>query len=107
MAQIKVTIIENGSPVGAGWRLVYGDKVKTTDANGQIKWVNVSASYAASLAFNIVRPDGFAGPGGAGAVQAGGPQRDFGATVGIRPAADGEFGTLREPVAEPNRQAAE
>ena len=41
------------------------------------------------------------------AIKAGATKRDFDATVGIHPTAAEEFVTLREPVAEPSRQAAE
>ncbi len=41
------------------------------------------------------------------AIKAGATKRDFDATVGIHPTSAEEFVTMREPVAEPQRQAAE
>ena len=69
MATITGTIKQNGTAVGAGWTLVYGDSgagIKTTDSNGQFTWDDVADSFKAVLAFVILDASGESRMGGSG-----------------------------------------
>lgn len=69
MATITGTITQNGTAVGAGWKLVYGDSgsgIKTTDSNGQFTWDDVAGSFKAVLAYVILDDSGATRIGGAG-----------------------------------------
>ena len=69
MATMDVFITEGGSAVGSGWTLVYGDSGtghKTTDANGQIHYASIPASFRACLAFCIIDDAGTLRMGGGG-----------------------------------------
>lgn len=82
MATITGTITQSGTPVGAGWTLVYGDSgsgIKTTDSNGQFTWDDVADSFKAALAFVILDDSGVARTGGAGMLIVAGGNHTFGA----------------------------
>ena len=69
MATITGTIKQNGTAVGAGWQLVYGDSgagIKTTDSNGQFTWDDVASSFKAALVFVILDDSGNSRLGGSG-----------------------------------------
>ena len=69
MATITGTITQNGSAVGAGWTLVYGDSgsgIKTTDSSGQFTWDDVADSFKAVLAYVILDGSGNTVWGGVG-----------------------------------------
>ena len=69
MATITGTIKQNGTAVGAGWQLVYGDSgagIKTTDSNGQFTWDAVADSFKAALVFEILDDSGETRLGGSG-----------------------------------------
>ena len=69
MATITGTIKQNGTAVGAGWTLVYGDSgsgIKTTDSNGQFTWDDVASSFKAALVFVVLDASGETKTGGAG-----------------------------------------
>ena len=69
MATITGTITQNGTAVGAGWTLVYGDSgsgIKTTDSNGQFTWDDVASSFKAVLTFVILDASGNSRLGGSG-----------------------------------------
>ena len=69
MATITGTIKENGTAVGAGWKLVYGDSgsgIKTTDSNGQFTWDDVANSFKAVLTFVVLDASGETRAGGSG-----------------------------------------
>jgi len=69
MATITGTITQSGTPVGAGWTLVYGDSgsgIKTTDSNGQFTWDDVADSFKAALVFVILDDSGETRAGGSG-----------------------------------------
>ena len=69
MATITGTIKENGTAVGAGWQLIYGDSgsgIKTTDSNGQFTWDDVADSFKAVLTFVILDASGNPRLGGSG-----------------------------------------
>ena len=75
MATITGTINQNGTPVGAGWTLVYGSSgagIKTTDSNGQFTWDDVADSFKAVLAFVILDAAGATVMGGSGQLIAAG-----------------------------------
>ena len=81
MATITGTITQNGTAVGAGWTLVYGDSgsgIKTTDSNGQFTWDDVADSFKAALAFVILDDSGVARTGGAGMLIVAGGNHTFG-----------------------------
>ena len=80
MATITGTIKQNGTPVGAGWTLVYGDSgsgIKTTDSNGQFTWDDVASSFKAVLTFVILDDSGTARTGGAGTLIVAGGSTTF------------------------------
>ena len=61
MATITGTITENGTAVGAGWTLVYGDSgagIKTTDSSGQFTWDDVADTFKAVLTYVILDKSG-------------------------------------------------
>jgi hypothetical protein len=69
MATITGTISRNGTAVGAGWKLVYGDSgsgIKTTDSNGQFTWDGVANSFKAVLNYVILNASDEATVGGSG-----------------------------------------
>ena len=69
MATITGTITQNGTAVGAGWQLVYGDSgsgIKTTDSNGQFTWDDVANSFKAVLKYVILDASGATRMGGSG-----------------------------------------
>ncbi len=80
MATITATINENGTPVGSGWKLVYGDSgtgVRTTNGSGVITWASVPASFEAVLAYNVIDDAGTSRVGGAGLYIAAGGSYEF------------------------------
>ncbi len=80
MATITGTIKENGTAVGAGWQLVYGDSgagIKTTDSNGQFTWDDVADSFKAVLAFVILDDSGATRMGGSGTLIVAGGSTTF------------------------------
>ena len=80
MATITGTIKENGTAVGAGWKLVYGDSgagIKTTDSNGQFTWDDVADSFKAVLTFVILDDSGDARMGGSGTLIVAGGSTTF------------------------------
>ena len=80
MATITGTIKENGTAVGAGWLLVYGDSgagIKTTDSNGQFTWDDVADSFKAVLAFVILDDSGATRMGGSGTLIVAGGSTTF------------------------------
>ena len=82
MATITGTIKQNGTAVGAGWTLVYGDSgsgIKTTDSNGQFTWDDVASSFKAALVFVILDDSGETGSGGSGTIIVAGGSHTFGA----------------------------
>jgi hypothetical protein len=81
MATITGTIKQNGTAVGAGWTLVYGDSgagIKTTDSNGQFTWDDVADSFKAVLAFVILDASGESRMGGSGTLIVAGGSTTFG-----------------------------
>lgn len=69
MATITGTINENGTAVGAGWKLVHGDSgsgIKTTDSSGQFTWDDVADTFKAVLTYVILDAAGATRSGGAG-----------------------------------------
>ena len=80
MATITGTIAQNGTPVGAGWKLVYGDSgsgIKTTNSNGQFTWDDVASSFKAALAFVILDDSGATRAGGSGTLIVAGGSTTF------------------------------
>ena len=80
MATITGTINENGTPVSAGWTLVYGsagDGIKTTDSNGQFTWDDVADSFKAVLNFVILDAAGVTRMGGSGTLIVAGDSPTF------------------------------
>ena len=80
MATLDIQINENGTPVGSGWQFVFGDSgtgVRETDANGQIHYASVPASYQAALAYVIIDDAGTLRQGGAGQYIAAGGSYTF------------------------------
>jgi hypothetical protein len=80
MATITGTIKQNGTAVGAGWTLVYGDSgagIKTTDSNGQFTWDDVASSFKAVLAYVILDDSGATRIGGAGVLIVAGGSTTF------------------------------
>jgi len=80
MATITGTIKQNGTAVGAGWTLVYGDSgsgIKTTDSNGQFTWDDVASSFKAVLAFAILDASGAIKAGGSGTLIVAGGNHTF------------------------------
>jgi len=80
MATITGTIKQNGTAVGAGWTLVYGDSgsgIKTTDSNGQFTWDDVASSFKAVLAFVILDASGETKVGGSGTLIVAGGSTTF------------------------------
>ncbi len=70
MAQIKVTLMRNGSPAENA-HLVYGNKSKYSDENGVILWPSVASDYAEVIPFAVIFSDGVEGLGGTKLIQAG------------------------------------
>ena len=69
MATITGTIKQNGTAVGAGWKLVHGDSgsgIKTTDSNGQFTWDDVADTFKAVLTYVILDAAGATRSGGSG-----------------------------------------
>jgi hypothetical protein len=80
MATITGTIKQNGTAVGAGWKLVHGDSgsgIKTTDSNGQFTWGDVADSFKAVLTFVILDASGAVKTGGAGTLIIAGGSHTF------------------------------
>jgi len=80
MATITGTITENGTAVGAGWTLVYGDSgagIKTTDSSGQFTWDDVADTFKAVLAYVILDAAGETRCGGAGSLIVAGGSHTF------------------------------
>tara|TARA_R110002020_G_scaffold347402_1_gene561079 strand:- start:1675 stop:1926 length:252 start_codon:yes stop_codon:yes gene_type:complete len=80
MATITGTIKQNGTAVGAGWKLVYGDSgsgIKTTDSNGQFTWDDVADSFKAVLAYVILDDSGATRIGGVGVLIVAGGSTTF------------------------------
>ena len=78
MATITGTIKQNGTPVGAGWTLVYGGSgIKTTDSNGQFTWDDVASSFKAVLAFVVLDASGETKAGGSGTLIVAGGSTTF------------------------------
>ena len=80
MATITGTIKQNGTAVGAGWKLVYGDSgagIKTTDSSGQFTWDDVADSFKAVLTYVILDAAGATRSGGAGALIVAGSSHTF------------------------------
>lgn len=81
MATITGTINENGTAVGAGWTLVYGDSgagIKTTNSSGQFTWDDVADSFKAVLNFVIIDAAGVTRMGGSGTLIVAGGSHTFG-----------------------------
>ena len=81
MATITGTIKQNGTAVGAGWTLVYGDSgagIKTTDSNGQFTWDDVANSFKAVLTYVILDASGESRMGGSGTLIVAGGSTTFG-----------------------------
>jgi hypothetical protein len=56
MATITGTINEQGTAVGAGWKLVYGssgDGIKTTNSSGQFTWDDVADAHRCRWQYHI------------------------------------------------------
>ena len=80
MATITGTIKENGTAVGAGWQLIYGDSgsgIKTTDSNGQFTWDDVANSFKAVLTFVVLDASGETRAGGSGTLIVAGGSTTF------------------------------
>jgi|TARA_R110000824_G_scaffold3522_19_gene16694 hypothetical protein len=80
MAIITGTITQNGTAVGAGWRLVYGDSgsgIKTTDSNGEFTWDDVADGFLAVLTYVILDTSGSSRAGGSGKLIAAGGNFSF------------------------------
>ena len=80
MATITGTITQNGTAVGAGWKLVYGDSgsgIKTTDSNGQFTWDDVANNFKAVLTFVILDDSGETKSGGSGTLIVAGGSTTF------------------------------
>ena len=80
MATITGTIKQNGTAVGAGWKLVHGDSgsgIKTTDSNGQFTWDDVADTFKAVLTFVVLDAAGATRSGGAGALIVAGGSHTF------------------------------
>ena len=80
MATITGTITQNGTAVGAGWQLVYGDSgsgIKTTDSNGQFTWDDVANNFKAVLTFVILDDSGETKSGGSGTLIVAGGSTTF------------------------------
>ena len=80
MATITGTINENGTAVGAGWTLVYGDSgagIKTTNSSGQFTWDDVADSFKAVLTYVIIDAAGVSRMGGSGTLIAAGGTPTF------------------------------
>tara|TARA_R110000824_G_scaffold55082_1_gene151876 strand:- start:11 stop:268 length:258 start_codon:yes stop_codon:yes gene_type:complete len=61
MATITGTITQDGSAVGAGWKLVYGDSgagIKTTNSSGQFTWADVTSTFMGVLTYVILDASG-------------------------------------------------
>ena len=80
MATITGTIKQNGTAVGAGWKLVHGDSgsgIKTTDSNGQFTWDDVADSFKAVLTYVILDAAGATRSGGSGTLIVAGGSHTF------------------------------
>ena len=80
MATITGTINEQGTAVGAGWKLVYGssgDGIKTTNSSGQFTWDDVADSFKAVLSYVIIDAAGVARMGGSGTLIVAGGSTTF------------------------------
>tara|TARA_R110000787_G_scaffold105757_1_gene213266 strand:+ start:55 stop:303 length:249 start_codon:yes stop_codon:yes gene_type:complete len=80
MATIIGTIKENGTAVGAGWKLVHGDSgsgIKTTDSNGQFTWDDVADTFKAVLTYVILDAAGATRMGGSGTLIVAGGSHTF------------------------------
>ena len=80
MATITGTIKQNGTAVGAGWKLVHGDSgsgIKTTNGSGQFTWDDVADSFKAVLTFVILDAAGATRSGGSGALIVAGGSHTF------------------------------
>ena len=80
MATITGTINENGTAVGAGWKLVHGDSgsgIKTTNGSGQFTWDDVADSFKAVLTFVILDAAGATRMGGSGTLISAGDNPTF------------------------------
>ena len=80
MATITGPLAQNGTPVGAAWKLVYGDSgsgIKTTNSNGQFTWDDVASSFKAALAFVILDDSGATRAGGSGTLIVAGGSTTF------------------------------
>jgi hypothetical protein len=80
MATITGTINEQGTAVGAGWKLVYGssgDGIKTTNSSGQFTWDDVADSFKAVLSYVIIDAAGVTRMGGSGTLIVAGGSTTF------------------------------
>ena len=80
MATITGTIKQNGTAVGAGWKLVHGDSgsgIKTTDSSGQFTWDDVADTFKAVLTYVILDAAGATQSGGAGTLIVAGGSHTF------------------------------
>ena len=80
MATITGTITQNGTAVGAGWKLVHGDSgsgIKTTDSSGQFTWDDVADTFKAVLTYVILDAAGATRSGGAGTLIVAGGSHTF------------------------------
>jgi hypothetical protein len=80
MAIISGTITQNGTPVGADWKLIYNDSgsgIKTTDSSGQFTWDDVADTYKAVLTYVILDAAGATRSGGSGILIAAGGSHTF------------------------------